>query len=93
MDLEDRVQDEPQDHVYFGGGAEFESETEAIVGCPGTNRSFFLRGRAQPWDRPPRVCNVVRSAGPRRNGKNMACSSECVCLRPLLMISDLCASP
>ena len=31
MCTEDRVEDEPQDHVDFGGDAEFESEIEAIM--------------------------------------------------------------
>ena len=30
-ELEDRVEDEPQDHMDFGSDAEFESEVEAIV--------------------------------------------------------------
>ena len=33
-ELEDKVEDETKDHVDFGGGAEFESEIEAIVGAP-----------------------------------------------------------
>ena len=33
-EMEDRVEDEPQDHVDFGSNAEFQSEVEAIVGAP-----------------------------------------------------------
>ena len=33
--MEDGVTDGTQDHVEFGGDAEFESETEAIVGALG----------------------------------------------------------
>ena len=32
-ELEDRVEDEPQVHVAFGGDAEFESKIEAIGGA------------------------------------------------------------
>ena len=50
--LEDRVEDETQDHVEFGDDAEFESEIEAIVGVleplnKVTRLKFLRPGR--PW--------------------------------------------
>ena len=40
-ELEDRVEDEPQDHVDFGNDAEFESEIDAIISCPATMEESY----------------------------------------------------